>query len=372
MNTSFLIFMPWLQLDEAISFNHITLLPVGKTCGYSNLDNEVIRKIDFFCSSHKDIQGNCISDLTLIINKDLEVPWNIPEEQFFEIAGYAKIIFFCGISTNKYYNQISSYTNSSLFNIVGQRFSSANPESVALTIRRRDGESIVGGYNFNQIFREAPPHYQIGDKVKIDLILLTSLLKAKEDGAEVFNLLVSTLNFVALANTDSYNMTPESELILMSSAYETIFQIDSGQKALQLSIKFEELFMPFSKETVDDAITAGRNIDLSAEKGSIASWSLLKAWMYEFYKRRNYHIHSKKVHSNWGWADFEYLLLSVYAYPLIIKLLLSKENFYSLTEDDTTACHALEKLMLAQNWHQVSDKGFQNVWQQIIYDSSWD
>jgi hypothetical protein len=63
--------------------------------------------------------------------------------------------------------------------------------------------------------------------------------------------------------------------------------------------------------------------------------SLGEAWLREFQQFRNIFGHGKRaVKISNKWTIKEHLLIGSYIFPLLLKVLLSEECYYTLTEDD--------------------------------------
>lgn len=371
MESETIVFLPWLRLKHSIEAFDLLFLPIGEKIGWSSLPSNLIQQAQLIASSYTDQAGHPIPDFTIALKRTGEKPWNLSSEEFSQARDAASILFFCSWSMNDYYSQLGHYANSSMFNVVGQRFAPTDPTGIALTIRRRDGETLCGGFQHGQVRLVSPPQYAINHHSHVDTNLLDALMKARNSGSKTYDLLFSVLGLLELANTDRDFMSLPSEVILMSSTFETFLEVNGNRKALVLSESFASLFSQYSSLTARDALNKGRNIFLDAKEGAENNWPILKVWSHEFYKLRNEFVHSKKTSNRtWGWHELEHLVMGAFTFPLMVKLKLHAENYYSLTYEDTKRCKALDTLLATPDWPASEHPGsIQNTWRDILSDA---
>src|SRR5437773_2009520 len=140
MNSETIVFLPWLRLKEPIELFDLSFIPIGKEIGWGSLTPDLIKQAELIASSYTDHAGHSIPDFTIVLRTSGEKRWDLTPDEFSTAREAASLLFFCSWSLNDYYSQLGHYTNSSIFNVVGQRFSASDPSGIALTLRRRDGE----------------------------------------------------------------------------------------------------------------------------------------------------------------------------------------------------------------------------------------
>lgn len=372
MNHETFVFLPWLRLQEPIEIYDLIFCPIGKNIGFSNLPDYAINQANLIASSYTDRAGHTIPDFTVVLNKDAKKPHNLTAEEFSIAREAASVLFFCAWSLNEYYCGLGDYCNSSMFNVVGQRFSLSDPSGVALTLRRRDGETLSGGFKHGEVRFVCPSHYAINHQVKVDASLLAALLAARERGSKTFDRLNSVMGLLELANTDNDNMSHSSEIILMGSAFETFLDVKDKRKpkALEVGELFREILQQYNTRTAQDAINNGRTIYITSN-GAQPNWSLLQTWCHELYQLRNDCVHSQSTpNRTWGWYELEHLIIAAVSFPLMVKLKLSSESLYSLEHRDNQLCYALPELLCITGWNQPKYE-FNNNWRKTISNASW-
>lgn len=176
--TNLIIFLPWLHLAQPATIAGIEWIPWKSGRGVVNprlLGFESHLATIF--SGYVDIQGDGIRNCTVACAPDGGP--NLTEELFDGARWSSSLLFLACWASNSYFQQIDfSYVNSSLFRLVGQRFSN-EPIHIALGSRRRDGQTLDGGYAHGEVRFTAPLQCRLGETAKIDQDCLTALDRAE-------------------------------------------------------------------------------------------------------------------------------------------------------------------------------------------------
>ena len=115
-------------------------------------------------------------------------------------CGGASLLFLASWACNDYFPRFSgSYVNSTLFLIIGQAYSGDMPVYIAIPARRRDGETLDGGYEHGEVTFNVPVQCSIREPAVFDEDLLAGLSAAVAADSEVAGLLRMTLRFVEVA-----------------------------------------------------------------------------------------------------------------------------------------------------------------------------
>jgi hypothetical protein len=121
MTSEAIVFLPWLRLREPIELYDLLFCPIGQKVGFANLPEYVVNKVQLIASSYSDRAGNQVPDFTMVLNQDKNKSHNLTTEELRSAREAASLLFFCSWSLNEYY-RIGDYSNSSMFNLVSQRF----------------------------------------------------------------------------------------------------------------------------------------------------------------------------------------------------------------------------------------------------------
>jgi hypothetical protein len=258
-------------------------------------------------------------------------------------------------ASNEYYPPFGGpYINSSNFRWVGQAFSAAVPDYIAVSARRRDGSTTDGGYEHGEFRFNLPPQVSIREPARIDEPLLAALDAAHSAGSETLDRLRTALPFVELANTDDDFMTQHAEAILMGSAFEQLLVAGHGT-ARTLGRTFGSLFRDFGSVTVDTArkVRPGIEIDIRKPERAAAQlqWWVHRKWMEELYDLRSRVIHAGDHGGRaWGWNIAAHLVMAAHVFTRAVKLLLAQEGHYALSNDDKAGCAAVDPLLAETQW----------------------
>ena len=271
----------------------------------------------------------------------------------------ASLLFLASWACNDYFPPFRrSYVNSTMFRIIGQAYSGDMPVHIAISARRRDGETLGGGYKHGEVTFNVPVQCSIRETAVFDEDFLAGLSGAVAADSAVAGLLRTTLPFVELANTDDDFMTEHTEVILMASAYEQLLRRPANK--YKLGQKLAKLFGQFGSVTVADAqkVRAGITIDDSTADRAAAqpNWWVHQKWLEELYGMRNKVAHEGSDGGrSGGWTISEHLVMAAYVFPLAVKLLLEREGHYALTDTDRVGCRAVDQLLAAARWVEEED-----------------
>ena len=349
----FVIILPFLRMRTGQTVAGVEFLPLRDEDGNVPAALETaVAPLERILSGYVDRQGtpftNCV--VATIPGKG----WDLSRDDSPAVMWGASLLFLVSWACNDYFPWYGgSYVNSTMFRIIGQAYSGDMPVHIAIPARRRDGESLDGGYKHGEITFNVPVQCSIRAPAVFDEDFLAGLSAAVAADSEVTSLLRTTLPFVEVANTDDDFMTAHAEAILMASAYEQLLRGDA--KKYKLGQRLADLFEEFGAVTVADAqkVRAGITIDNSDAERAAAQpkWWVHQKWIEELYDMRSKVAHKGSYGGRpWGWTLFEHLVMAAYVFPLVVKLLLEREGHYALTDTDRAGCCAVDQLLASARW----------------------
>ena len=186
-----------------------------------------------------------------------------------------------------------------------------------------------------------PAHVSPGGQlIKPDLALLNALLESRELlEPRAWSGLHQSIVLFNQANTDTPDMSPDTELVLTYSAIEQILGITSRQDQRRFSEKFAEVWhpnrevprsewraQPTNKPGTKDTLRACWASDLKVCRGNLA------------HGHREDGLESQ-------WTVRQHLLLTSFTVPRLVKQVLSKKDVYTLTDEDERDINTLEPLL---------------------------
>lgn len=360
--------LPWIHFDKIYEVNGARLLPYPQ----HNFPADFRTALEEVLSSYKEIQGESISQCTIVSLSNKQPEWCLDGESddLDKIQECLSLFFLAAMSCNNYFSQDSTYSNSSAFQPIFQNLT-IPPRGHAVRYRRRDGFIEDSGYKHGDLKYSRPLECK-SLKPKIDGELLLALDKAANKNDELYRRLLVSLSFFRLANTDQSHMSLDSEVVLLAAAFEILLD---AEKARQLVGNFSELFSSYQEVIVESALQKRPGITLDPSyQDAQKQWQLSKKFIQELHQLRSKIVHGEdRTKRTWGWNNFEHLVIGAYIYPLAVKLLLGKTGHHSLFEHDQIAYRSIDIILAETNWSEPPSKnGNQTQWQKCISQARWD
>ena len=347
----FIFVLPYLRMRTGHTAAGVDFLPLRDRDGNVPVALETaVAPLERILSGYVDRHGtpftNCV--VATIPGKG----WDLSRDDCPAVMWGASLLFLASWACNDYFPRYGgSYVNSTMFRVIGQAYSGDMPVHIAIPARRRDGETLDGGYEHGKVTFNVPVQCSIREPA-FDEDFLAGLSAAVAADSRVAGLLRTTLPFVEVANTDDDFMTEHAEAILMGSAYDQLLR---GDGKYRLGQRLAELFEAFGGVTVADAQKVRPGITIDDRKANRVAeqpkWWVHQKWIEELYDMRSKVVHKGSYGGRpWGWTILEHLVMAAYVFPLAVKLLLEREGHYALTDTDRGGCRAVDQLLALAQW----------------------
>ncbi len=356
-----LVFLPWLHLAEPTTVVGVEFIPFPTRGNIPEKLPELADPLSRFLASYVDIEGKPLGRCTVATIPARVPGWSLQEDDTSRISDAVALLFLCAISQDSYFSPLGSYANSTQLQILAQQFEgSLGPESpIIIHSRRRDGPAR--DLRLDRNIRFMRPQEANSYRVEVDHQLAEALTEASHSKSDALERTRTALPFFTLANTDSYTVSPQAEIVFTASAFGYLLKCDGNRR---LAKEIGLLFKGYDTVTVQQAQAARPKIVLDP-KGADKSWFVHQKWLSELYCLRNEYIHGK-VLQGYAWHPMEHLLISRLVFVLVVKLLLAKEGHYKITPDDEGKLKAVDQLLSAANWEGQGTGADLNVWQDIL------
>lgn len=338
-----LTFLPWLSLNEPVRLPdfHLLqykrrLLPIGHRKPLQKTLDQLLLPY-----RHLDKPVDSASILQLGNRGITDELTDLDRENVFT---FSELIAFSGLSQREYFGIGMFYCNADNFICIVQSFEE-DGGGVAVTTRRRDGQTV--GYISAASYRiEQPLHVRQNlMRTKLDIPLLKSLIAARN--SDRWGELFDSIFWFNRANTDSDGIQPEVEAVKIISSFERSLGLTHG-KEKDLRKAFVLNFTP----TQDVPYVTTERSKTSTMHGCT---TVREAWIADFFRLRNAHAHGhRKAPRKFAWDLREHLLLSSYAFPLLMKSILAKQRLYTFTSKDQSQVDCFERLAAASLFQEVS------------------
>lgn len=358
-----LILLPWLRLRSPTTVLGVQFVPYAQAAvpaQFQPFSTDIARIL----SSYRDIEGNPVAECVFGSIQGVEPCKDLTRAEATVVNEAVQLLTFCGLATNEYFSQIGHYTNSSAFQVLFQRFEPRS-EGIALTIRRRDGETLSGGYEHGQIKFSVPVQCSHLQPAHIDAALLATLDDCFKAPDALSRRLLQAISLYNQCHSDSDAVLPEREIVLLASAFEQLFASCNG--AEDLACKVSTLLDSYGAIAVGSSARAGA-IQLSKKKEKQEqAWFLHRKWTQELYHLRNDFTHGNDpARRSWGWSILEHLVMGSFVFPLLVKVLLAQGSKYSLLDTDIYHLQVIDHLLNQTDWPARS--GNHTKWSETIQE----
>lgn len=356
-----LILLPWLKLASPVTVWKVGFASYKKDqvpALFQPHASEIARILTSYC----DIKGDPIKECVLGYLDGGDVYKNLKTEEVSRVNEAAQLLAFCGLSRNEYFTQLGGYTNSTTFQVFFQKFSKGS-EWIALTIRRRDGETLSGGYKHGEIKFSIPIQCSHFELCQVDQALLEALDKTLAIPDALIRRVAQAVSLYNQAHTDSDAVTMQREVILIASAFEQLFENCNG--AEDLACKISTLLENYGSIKV---VASDRSSMVLLSKGredQEREWFLHRKWAQELYHLRNDYTHGNDMaRRRWGWSVIEHLVMGSVVFPLLVKILLAESSKYILTKADLNSLRIIDHLLNLRDW--AAGAGNNTAWREAI------
>lgn len=313
-----LAFFPWVTIDGNVQVDrfHLARFQRGQQPAGPGTAEQAV--IDSVLAPFRQLHGPVnVATIARLDGKGYTT--DLTEAERDELFVFSQIVTFGGLSSREYCDFVAArYCNSSDFAFILQGFQE-EANGTFFDVRRRDGyTSIRVTADAYQVL--APSHLSARWQVTLDVALMEALYRVR--GQPLWDRLYESIAPYIRANTDSADISPQSEVVDTVGAFEKALGVWGADN---LKREFELHFRP----TADISPRNAPRVPPARRNGS----SLRRLWIGDIYDLRNAHAHgSQAPPANLMWDRTEHLLLGAYAFPLLAKSLLSEAAAYALTQ----------------------------------------
>lgn len=323
-----LAFFPWLSIEEQVEIDRHRLVPFQHGEGPAGRGTPEQRLIDSVLAPFRAPHGP-VNVATIAHLQGKAYTAELDEAERNDLFVFSQVVAFGGLAAREFRGFASSrYCNTADFSFIVQGFRD-EPNGTFFDVRRRDGYTGVRvTADAYQVL--APPQLSFGRPIRLDVAVLRGLIDAR--GRPLWDRLFEAIGAFLRANTDAADIAEQTEVVEMVGAFEKALGVWGSD---DLKRELGRHFRPTRDISPRDA----PRIPPAMRNGP----SVRSFWIADFYDLRNAHAHgSQTPPAGLVWDRKEHLLLGAYAFPLLVKTLLSEEGLYDLTENDQKAIDLFE------------------------------
>lgn len=331
MSGNALAFFPWWDIGNPLEIDSLRLLPYeyGKQPG--DIGSIAQKDIDGVLGSYRNLPRTRIRKATL-----LEVNgWRSglePDAFLGSMFDAREVIAFSALSERQLFVSSYSYCSFDTFSLVVQRYDPAAPERFAYSTRRRDG-GTTNLWTSREFGFSRPLHVSQHDRPVLNVGLLKALLASGKshwlDAIRDFN----------RANTDSNDVSPHVELVMMKSAFESLLEI--GEKRIDFERSLQRVLSDI------EPINGCSGPLLEKWRSRVEKERPLLAWAHDFCDRRGSAAHGgQRGHSRFVWSEHAHLAFASILFPLLVKKIASGDGLFELSVDDVETLRRIDRYVL--------------------------
>lgn len=319
-----LVFLPWCPMDREYAIDGMRLFPYSPGTQVKDVEPAEEETIGKVLNVYRDLRGRPLKRVGLIQYRDKHLLQELDETELEEVFQFVEMVCFAALAKRELpYRDTSihfAYCNRDHFTCYAQRFSKIPPDTIAVEVPRwRGAGSCSSSWSLEKMRFSVPEHVSLADKITLDEPLLKGLLDFMNSAPPEQEQWLSAIQCFNWANTDRPLLPWAVEWVLLAGAFQLI--LGAGSKADDVAQKFTKAFYP------PEEILACRSTRSSEEFNKSKNLPLRQEWMREFYRLRGNLAHGwLKPHPRQpaAWSAGEHLTLARLAFPLLVKVLLSR------------------------------------------------
>lgn len=325
-----LAFFPWIRLDEPLTLGEVRLIPYRRKDKSLPLPYVSKADVDAIFKAYADRPGKPVQHGVIVELADWHAGPDMPPAVFERVWQVKEILTLSALAGRHLFVGDGSYVNSHAYTLVVQNFAPSSAHGFAFSTRRRDGVA-TNFWSSDKFAFQRPLHVSDRSRVNVDVKLAKALLALPVDDP-----MLEAIREFNAANTDSGDVAPHVEVVMVKSALEWLLGID--EKRSSLSAALTRLF-----PAPGLAAVAGPLRDVWLKRHKPADQRLLSAWVTDFCILRGSAAHGKgRGRAPTVWDHFQHLAFAAILFPLLVKKLLAERGLYSTTDRDNDEFEHIE------------------------------
>ena len=327
-------FLPWITLDQPLTIGKLRLIPYVNRQSPGNTNHAQQSDIDAVIGAYALRPKVPVTNAVILEWDDWKSGMD-PEPFINDLFWARDALAFAALAERPLFKQDFKYCNFHNYDLIVQRYNQASPHVFSFSTRRRDG-GCNHFWSSCQFAFHCPKHVS-KTPLKIDNNFLAAVLTIPEE--DIF--MREAVQEFNSANTDSLDVPVHTELVMMKSAFEFLFQIDDKWQSLKQSL--EGILQQFSRSSNLEGGSSTPKWQQARPKAD----KILHAWIQEFCDLRGAAAHGKDRNaSRFVWSKEAHLAFTSILFPLMLKAVLEKQNRYRMTDRERNRLSLIEDYIL--------------------------
>lgn len=325
-------FFPWWNVSCSLSIGPIRLIAYSRGKSPGDFSDASQAEIDGVLGAYANRPRQRVKHATILEVDD----WRTGEDAepvLSRLFAAREALGFAALAERRLFVGHFHYCCFDTFALVVQRYSADHPGRLAYTTRRRDGGATNMWGSDNFAF-QCPLHvYDFAGPPKdtqLVALLMDDVPGHWLDAVAEFN----------RANTDSLDVMPHVEVVMMKSAFEWLLKI--GSAAPEFSAALERCLsgIPTAAEADGPLLQKWRSTWPKCTRPVLA-------WAREFCALRGISAHgSRKSQQHFVWTEASHLAFASMLFPLLFKQVVADAGRYILGETDRERLSRIDQYVL--------------------------
>lgn len=338
------VFLPWLPLDEPLTFGEYRVAPIDHAAVALTADvRQTLLAIgQTFVEPGGPGRPSVMwpsNDQSCVSSEELDL-------DEFNLA--ARLLAIGMLVESEFFTPFAPPTALN-FEVIAQRFDLGS-EYFAIETRRRDGTTLSGGYRFDRTRFTRPVGAPVTPHLKLERELLVSLAACLTTDGPVSNRVTQSAVPFLLANRMDSSSTFQSDLFWLATAIEQLLEVSDRPRNTGVTQAFVD-----------------RVTDRLAQGHTSSSRTLIASWARELYGRRS-DVHGR-AHPGQVWSTGWHAFLAAHAFGLLLKQLLADENRYTLSDGDAVDIDAFPRRVAGMRSRRLESAA--DVWSEKATAAHW-
>jgi hypothetical protein len=349
-------FFPWITIDEPLNLGtRLRLLPyrVGKAPG--DLAHATQKDLDGILEAYGNRPTVRVPAATILEVDD----WltGVEDIQIKTRLFQARIaIGFSALAHRQLFSGHIGYCGYDSYSLVIQRYRVGDTGMFAFDTRRRDG-AVKHMWGADEFAFQRPLHVDTRARMEFDHELAQVLFELPAAGASE---LYEALREFNSANTDSADVPPHVEVVMMKSAFEWLLGI--SEKSKEFVHALDVLLPDSDREEVESGPLQER-----WRKRFSQAVRPLHAWAQEFCDLRGAAAHGTRRHGQrFVWSTAAHLAFASTLFPLLVKRRLALSGNWQLSSRDAQRLRRIDSFLMHDPFaHHNDESDESHPWTQL-------
>lgn len=317
-----LAFMPWIRLDQPMTLGDVRLIPYARKARSLPLAYVSKADVDAIFKAYADRPGKAVQHGVILEVCSWHAGTDMPQAVFERVWQVKEILTLSALARRHLFMSDGSYVNSHGYTLIVQNFTTGGAHGFAFSTRRRDGVA-TNFWSNDQFAFQRPLHVSDRWRMNIEAKLVEALLALHVDDP-----ILEAIREFNAANTDSGDVAPHVEVVMVKSALEWLLGIDEKRSSLATA-----LTRLFPADGV--GVVAGPLRAEWLKRHNPSDQRLLSAWVADFCILRGSAAHGKgRGRASTVWGHFPHLAFAAILFPLLVKKVLAERGRYQPTDRD--------------------------------------